>query len=251
MAVQMIAQGAAIDEGNPDHLIVFISGYSRDQNSVFHFSGYAEQFSQTKLFLRDGTNTQYENGVSGISDDDEGTLEFLRYVIRKLGAKRVSFVSGSVGTHPTLRWACELGVDDVYLLGPVTEFLSALESPRAAQGAFAEIRAYVETLVARDYKYINVRTLLEEKGDKIGAIDLFYGLDDPTDIQQAKIISDLPNVRSTVYHRGDHMRVPMFVQRRDTDLADRLNSPVEKPGDVRASGQTAPIELGYAQVVYD
>ena len=38
---------------NPEHLIVFISGYGRPGQQTFHFEGYATPFPQTKLFLRD------------------------------------------------------------------------------------------------------------------------------------------------------------------------------------------------------
>lgn len=246
--MESIGWGAEIEPGDPSHLIVFISGYGRPGQATFHFAEFATRFPQTKLFLRDGSNTLYSQGIPGVTTSPEENVEFLRYMIDRLAPKRVTFVSGSVGTHPTVTWGCELGVDDIHLIGAVTNMHSALESPRATMPAFEPLRVHIAQLLAEGYPHGNLRDYLLEHGHRVGSIDLFYGMDDPTDIEQARNISDLPNMRSTVYHRGDHLRVPMFVQRRDMDLTNRINGPVERPADLRASGLRQDVELGYAVV---
>lgn len=248
MALEMIGWGAAIEDGDPRQLIVFISGYSRNANAPFHFAEYSRQFQQTKLFLRDGANCHYSQGIPGVTETEEENVAFLRYVIDRLSPERVTFVSGSVGTHPTVIWGCQLGVNDIHLIGPVTDLASGIASPRAGMAAFGPIRDYCAGLVAQGYPYTNLRTYLLEYGDRVDSIDVFYGLDDPTDIEQARNIADLPNVRSTVYYSGDHIRVPMFVQRRDRDLANRINLPIERPADLRSSGAYREKDLGYAAV---
>jgi hypothetical protein len=246
--MESIGWGAEIEPGDPRHLIVFISGYGRPGQATFHFAEFATRFPQTKLFLRDGTNSLYAHGITGVTTTSEESVEFLRYMIDRLAPERVTFVSGSVGSHPTVMWGCELGVDDIHLIGAVTDMARAVDSPRAGMPAFEPLREHVEQLLAQGYPHANLRHYLLENGHRVSSIDLFYGMDDPTDIEQARNISDLPNMRSTIYHRGDHIRVPMFVQRRDMDLTNRINRPIERPADLRASGLRQDVDLGYAVV---
>ncbi|SMX34740.1 hypothetical protein [Actibacterium lipolyticum] len=251
MAVDMIGWGAAIEESDSDQLIVFVSGYGRPTNQQFHFAGYAEQFTQNKLFLRDHANCQYAQGISGVTDNEEENLEFLRYLIKKLGVKRVSFVSGSVGSHPTVIWGHKLGVNDIHLIGPVTDMDSIAKTDRGQQEAFQPVAEYFQSLLKDDYPYSNLREFMKENSDKVDSVDIYYGLDDPTDMAQAAFIEDLPHVRSTIYHKGDHFRVPMFVQRRDPDMANRISAPsVVRPADMRKAGTIGDTELGHAVVRY-
>jgi len=249
MTTEMIGWGAALDEQDSDQLIVFISGYGRGEQATFHFAGFAEQFSQSKLFLRDHANCHYHKGIQGVSENDEENVEFLRYLIDRLGVKRVTFVSGSVGSHPAITWGYKLGVNDIHLVGPVTDINTAITSERAGQEAFAEIAAHCQSLLDANYPNLNLRDYMQANPGKVDCVDVYYGMDDPTDIQQAENINDLPEVRSTIYHNGNHFRVPMFVQRRDPDLANRINAKtVARPADLRKAGTFKDEELGYAVV---
>lgn len=246
--METIGWGAAIEEGDPRHLIVFISGYGRPGRATFHFAEFASRFGQTKLFLRDGSNTLYAGGIPGVTDSAEENVEFLRYMIDRLAPERVSFVSGSVGTHPAVLWGCELGINDIHLIGAVTDMARIVRSSRGNMPAFEPVRDHMLDLLAAGYPHADLRPFLEQHGHRVDSIDLFYGMDDPTDIEQARNISDLPNMRSTIYYQGDHLRVPMFVQRRDMDLTNRLNAPVQRPADQRGRGVHTDIDLGYAVV---
>jgi hypothetical protein len=248
MSVEMIGWGAAIEQGNPDHLVVFISGFGRPEHQQFHFAEFSQRFRQTKLFLRDHTSTQYMDGIKGVTDTPEENVEFLRYMIDKLAPQRVSFVSGSVGSHPTVLWGLELGVTDIHLIGPVTDLGAMLRTERATQQGFLPLTDHVNNLVAQGYPHLSLRPFMEQNWQNTDLIDVYYGLGDHIDSAQAGYIEDIPNVRSTVYHQGNHFRVPAWVQRRDPDLENRINGPLVRPADLRASGQTDPIELGYAAV---
>lgn len=249
MTTEMIGWGAALEQGDPDHIILFISGYGREGSQQFHFSGYAKQFSQTKLFLRDHANCMYAQGIQGVTDDEEENVAFLRYLIDKIGASRVSIVSGSMATHPAIIWGHKLKVNDIHLIGPMADINLCLKQDRVYQPAFEGPRAFVEGLVAENYPHLDLRPFMQEHADAVDCVDIYYGQADKIDLDQAATIADLPQVRSTIYHTGDHFRVPMFVQRRDPDMTNRINAPtVDRPADLRKAGKTEDIELGYAVV---
>lgn len=251
MALRFIGAGAALADGDPRQLIVFVSGYLRPDRPGFHFADYAHGFAQTRLLLRDPSNALFSRGIPGVTASPAESLAFLRALIARLRPQRVTFVAGSVATHPTVLWACELGATDVHLICPVTDAAALLATPRANLGAFRAMRDMAAARLARGEPHADLRPYLCARGHRVEAIDLYYGLDDPVDTAQARHIADLPNVRSTVYHRGDHMRVPMFVQRRDHELADRINLPVVPPAALRAAGACAARDLGHAAVRLD
>lgn len=247
--MEMIGWGAGIVYGNPDHLIVFISGYGRPDQQQFHFLRYADPFPQTKLFLRDHGNCQFEQGISGVTVNEEENIAFLRFMIERIGARRVTFVSGSLGSHPTVIWGHTLGVQDIHLIGPVTDMVQGLTTDRITQPAFLPVADHFRRKIAEGYPHLSLRAFMRDHADAVDCVDLYYGREDPIDSAQAAVIQDLPQVRTTLYHQGDHFRVPMFVQRRDTDLSGRIMAPVvARPADLRKAGQTAPVELGYAAV---
>ncbi|KCV81445.1 hypothetical protein ATO10_12589 [Actibacterium atlanticum] len=249
MTTEDIGWGAKLEYGDPDHLVAFVSGWGQPGNQNFHFQPFANTLSQTKLFLRDHANCHYTKGIQGVTENEEESVEFLKYLLDKIGPKRVSFISGSLGSHATVLWGHKLGVDDIHLIGPVTDLMLGIEQERAYHPAFAESAKVAQQMVDEGYEYVNLREFMQANTDKVDCVDLYYGLDDQMDIDQAGNVEDLPHVRSTVYHRGDHFRVPMFVQRRDPVMSDRINADhVDKPKELRRARKTDPIELGYASV---
>jgi len=247
--MEMIGWGAGVTYGDSNHLIVLISGFVQQNQPGFHFSNVAEHLPQTKLFLRDHTNSQYTQGILGVTDNDNEILRFLQFFISKIGARRVSFVSGSVGAHSAIMWGHKLGINDIHLVGPVTDMATIVESRRGWQPVFAETALYMRGQIAAGYPHANLRGFMCDNSAKVDSVEIYYGRDDPIDIQQAAVIEDLPQVRSTIYYRGDHYRVPAFIQRRDPVLYDRLMAPTAvRPAELRRTGQTADVDLGYAVV---
>lgn len=248
----MIGWGAGIEAGDDSQLIVFISGYLYPNYPEFHFKAFSERFSQTKLFLRDNTGHQFRTGIPEVTETEQENVEFLRYIIRRVGARRVTFVSGSVGSHPAILWGHRIGVDDIHLVGPVTDYPSLLRTDRAAHPQFAQLIGEVTKQVEAGYEYADLRAFMAANPDKVGSVDIYYSATDPIDNDQALNIADLPQVRSTVYFTGDHFRVPVFVLRRDPDMTERINAPrIERPADLRRLARTAPRDLGYASVRLD
>jgi len=246
--MEMLGWGAGITYGDPDHLIIFISGFVEQDKPIFHFYDFAHSLPQTKLLLRDHTNHLYSNGILGVTDNEEENLQFLQFFITKIGARRVSFLTGSVGAYAAVMWGHKLGVNDIHILGPVTDMATIVESRRGWQPVFAETALYMRGQLAAGYAHANLRGFMRDNSTKVDSVEIYYGLDDPIDMQQAAVIEDLPQVRSTIYYRGDHYRVPAFVQRRDPVLHDRFMAPVARPADLRRTGHTADLDLGYAVV---
>ncbi|MBK1636892.1 hypothetical protein [Rhodovulum adriaticum] len=247
--MEMIGWGAGLEAGDPEHLIVFVSGYLYPNFKEFHFLKFAAPFQQTKLFLRDDSPHQFRHGIPGVTESEEENVEFLRYMIAKIGAKRVTIVSGSVGTHPAVLWGHWIGIDDMYLVGPVTDMAAVLQTDRATHPQFTGLFEQGKQQIDAGYPYSNLRPMMEAHSDRVASIDIYYGQNDPVDVAQAANIADLPHVRSTVYYQGDHFRVPAFALRRDPDIAARINAPViERPADQRRAGGFAPLDLGYAML---
>jgi len=237
--------GAGLIDGDRNHLIVFFSG-AQPLRKSFHFLDYAERFPQTKLFIRDDSPNQFRTGIPGVTENEEENVAFFRYLIGRIAPSRVTFVTGSVGTHPAILWGHRLGVDDIHAVVPVTDLDSGLQTQRAASGTFAEHARVAGQAVASGYPYANLRPFMESNSGKVKSVDLYYGLSDPADVQQAANIEDLPQVRSTIYYHGTHNRVPLMVMRRDRELYDRINAPhIERPAELRRKGDVQDVELGY------
>jgi len=247
--MEMIGWGAGITYGDPDHLIIFISGFVRQDKPIFHFWDFAQTMPQTRLLVRDHTNNLYSNGILGVTDNEDENLQFLQFFIKKIGARRVSFVTGSVGAFAAIIWGHKLGVNDIHMVGPVTDMATIVESPRGKHPIFADLNEYLRSQVAAGNPQANLRSFMRDNADRVDCVDIYYGRDDATDRQQAAVIEDLPQVRTTIYYSGDHTRVPMFIQRRDPVLSDRLMDPVvPRPADLRRDGKSADVDLGYAMV---
>lgn len=245
--MEMIGWGAGFEDGNRDHLMIMVSGFLEPTSKNFHFQRFAERFDQAKLFLRDSSPNQFRTGIQDVTKNETENVQFLDYMIDKVGAQRVSIVSGSVGTHPAVIWGHMLGIDDMYLVGPVTDMVSILQSERAKTASFAGLAATAKSMVEAAYPYMNVRDFMAEHSDAVKSVDIYYAETDEIDAQQAAVIEDLPQVRSTVYRSGDHFRVPVFALRRDNEIYDRINAPViECPSLMRNQGQVPDVDLGYA-----
>lgn len=247
--MEMLGWGAGITYGDPDHLIIFISGFVQQDKPIFHFYDFAQTLPQTKLLLRDHTNNLYSNGILGVTDNEDENLQFLQFFIKKIDARRVSFVTGSVGAFAAIIWGHKLGVNDIHISGPVTNMATIIESRRGMQPVFAETAQYMRGQLAVGYPQANLRGFMRDNSSGVDCVDIYYGRGDLIDMQQAAVIEDLPQVRSTIYYEGDHYRVPVFIQRRDPVMFDRLMAPtVARPADLRHAGQTADVDLGYAVV---
>lgn len=245
--MEMIGWGAGLVDGDRRHLAIFISGFLMPHTKAFHFLPFAERLTATKLFLRDDSPHQFREGIRGVTENEEENVEFLRYMIDKIGPERVTILAGSVGTHPAILWGHWLGVDDIHIIGPVTDFTTCLHTKRAHHPSFSAVAHEALNALNRGYPYANLRPFMAEHAEAVQAVDLYYGMSDPADVQQADVISDLPQVRSTVYYQGDHFRVPALVLRRDVDLIERICAPViERPIDLRRQGPVPDVDLGYA-----
>lgn len=247
--MKMIGWGAGVDYGTAEHLIVFITAFVTPDRTNFHFLEYAGAFPQTKLFLRDDRNCQFEHGIPGVTESEEENLEFLRTFIRKIGARRVTFVTGSIGTHPAMIWGHKLRVQDIHIVGPVTDYSVAVSTSRGSAPMFQAVTKLAQDRLDSRYPFSNLRPFLSEHSSAVDSVDLYYGRDDQVDCAHAAVIHDLPQVRTTLYHQGDHYRVPAFVQRRDPYMTDRIMAPViERPADLRRANRWMPVDLGYAEV---
>ena len=250
--MDMIGWGAGIEAGDPDHLIIYVSGYIYPGYKEFHFKKFADRFNQTKLFLRDDSGHQFRQGIPEVTNSEEENVEFLRYMISRVGASRVTIVSGSVGTHPSVLWGHWIGVDDIYLVGPVSNLVTMIHTDRANHQQFMGLTIEAAKVIEQGYEYADLRPFMQANSDKVASIDIYYGQMDQIDMEQSGNIADLPQVRSTVYYSGDHFRVPAYALRRDPDIEERINAQViEKPVEMRQNGNTAPVDLGYAAVRLD
>jgi|GEM_PF-797804 len=247
--MEILGWGAEISYGDPDHLIIFISGFVGHDVPRFHFGEFSQAMPQTRLLVRDHTNSLYSQGILGVTDNEDENLQFLQFFVKKIGARRVSIVAGSVGAFSAILWGYKLGVNDIHLAGPVTDMATVVESRRGSLPLFAETALYMRGQLAAGYALANLRGFMRDHPASVDCVDIYYGRQDPIDSQQAAVIEDLPEVRSTIYYQGDHFRVPVFLQRRDPVLYDRLMAPtVARPSDLRRSGRNADVDLGYAVV---
>lgn len=250
MALEPIGPCAAVEYGDPSHLVILIRSHNPPGGPrEFSFQRFGDRLRQTKLYVADPTYpySLYMKGLTEIAENHDEIVEFLQFFIKRIGAERVTLIAASIGAPPAVAWGVQLGADDVHLIGGVPDLELCLQQERADAPFFKPQADHFRSMID-DYPYANSREVLLENPDAVRCIDVYYGLDDPIDRAQSETLIDLPNVRRTVYHQGNHARLPIFVLSRDPDLQNRIMDPVvADPAELRKSGN-GPMDLGYAEV---
>jgi len=239
--VHKISDGAMVEYGNPERLVIIPSSRVTQWNDRYEFADFGKRLDATKLYLRDdGQDVVYFNGIPGLTSNMEENFEFLRYFIAKQQPRRVSFMGVSSGGFAANLFAHHVGADDVLLISTLVfmdrNVCAQKGGGERLPGLFDKIHEKFER-DNLDPKYLDLRPFMIEGQDKVRSVRMHLIGHDETDLLQAGHVADLPHVRLVPHEQGRHGTLSAILTRSGV-LEDELNAPVEQlTATLPANGQ--------------
>jgi pimeloyl-ACP methyl ester carboxylesterase len=232
MDLEHISECAAVSYGDPDHLVVIFSSMFAVPRRDFDFKDFAKSLPQTILFLRDNdVATGYHNGVCGLTESVDDTVDFLRYFIDKTKPKRVSMFGHSIGGYAAVLHGFLLGVDDIVTSGSVSFVDPATRD--ALNGAGERIPMAMEGVVnfytqrGLEPKYLDLRPVIETRQEKVKAVKMYYSPEDAVDSTQTLHIAHFPNIEAVPKPGTSHRSIAVTLVREGV-LTQHFATPVEE-----------------------
>ena len=87
---------------------------------VFEFMKSLDQFKTNKIFIRDFSQCWYTNGIRGVSNNPQDTIEYLKSLKEKYGRNKCVFIGNSAGGYAALLYGQLLGDVEVHAFSPQT-----------------------------------------------------------------------------------------------------------------------------------
>lgn len=230
MTLHTISDAAAVQYGDPERLVVMFSSMPAYKRGTYDYLDYSKELPYTILFLRDKeAKYGYHAGLDGLTDSVESTTEFLKYFIKKLGPKRVTFFGTSIGGFAATLFGYLVGVDDVHVVSSVSfidpKIRDELGGGERFEGAFDPVRMmYMER--GQQPQYQDCRAIIEANPDAVKVMRMHYTTKDEVDVIQAKHLEGLPNVQLIPSAIGQHRYLGAILLRQGTITRD-LETSVE------------------------
>lgn len=193
-----------VERSGSKRLMVFLAGTDKTDGK-FDFWHVGNAQSCHLLFLNNGRNEWYQQGIPGFGDSHEGTVQCLKGLIDYLQVEEVFFVGVSMGGYGAVLYGAELGAN-VLAFGYDTRLKIA--------GSRSQKRMPKDIRVA----FPDLRPLIEASSVKVLQV---AGECDALDLVAASHIRDLANVNTItltgVGHGGapfikEYYGLPEFIQ---------------------------------------
>ena len=202
------AEGAAMVDGQRDHLVVFFSSRLAPRRDFFDFIDDAQGLAQQKLFLRTAANELfYLDGIPGLTTSMADNAAFLRFTIQQIAPRRVSFVGHSSGGYAAIVLGHLVGVDDVHAVTPVTYLHPKLgDDPEVSElweGVFDDAAGYVAKNGITP-RLLSCKSVIADNPGKVRVLRQYVIGNSPVDLNHANHIADFAHVQTVVYPRGRH-----------------------------------------------
>ena len=88
---------------------------------IMLFDRFLATHGATVVYLKDLRRLRYLRGIQSLADDYAGTLEALRDIVARLGAKRLVTLGNCVGGAAAIRYGVELGAERAIAFEPLTD----------------------------------------------------------------------------------------------------------------------------------
>ena len=157
-------------------LIIFFSGSSAPPRS-FHFWKTGLELDASRLYVNNGSNEWYQNGVPGLGSDLPTTIMNIKLWARHLGVTEIYTVGQSMGGHGAILFGSLLGARVLAFGAETTIRLPASRSER---------------LLAPDAKtpFLNIHRFIAQATMPIYSL---AGENDPLDLYCMSLAKGLPN----------------------------------------------------------
>ncbi|MDP5030748.1 MAG: hypothetical protein NWQ54_15560 [Paraglaciecola sp.] len=185
----------------------------------FEFYNAAKIINSNKIFIRDFTQSWYQNGLALISEDIDGTVRFIQLKINELKAEKIFFVGNSMGGFAAILFCNLLQTGQAIAFAPQT-FISPLKRLiyRDSRWTLQILNTYKTSLFKS--KIWDLKSFLL-KINKIQPTSIYVCTNDKLDYLHAKNISQLPNITINEFNVGGHDIVKIL---RDAGLLPAIMS---------------------------
>jgi len=151
----------------------------------FEFRNFLEKYSVTKVFVRDMRVCWYQRGLVGVSEDVDGSVDYLKKLIQEINPDKTVFIGASMGGYASILFGTLLDADVVLSFSPKTLFEK-------------DERHF-------DERYADLKKLITSSKSKT-EYHIFYGGDRRDDVFQSERLTENPRITLHKY-AGDHKLV--------------------------------------------
>ena len=214
-------------------LVILFSAKNLAPN-MFNFWQVGQELRANLIFVNNGKNEWYQNGIPSFGASYEETLDTLRAWVKALDVKAVYTIGTSMGAYAAIQY----GID--------------LEARVLAFAADVEL-SHPHTRSARDM-IKSVTPVCEDLRQIIGQakqpIQLIVGENDPSDVWSASLLSNAANVEAVSLQGVDHY-VPSYLTR-SSQFAPLLSSFVADKSFKPFSNEGQALSVdGYPQALFE
>lgn len=159
-------------------LVIYFSGTGKSDGK-FDFWGVGRDIRENLLFLNDGRNHWYQDGITGLGTSVDESVSKIQQWCDHHGIRDVTTIGASMGGYGAILYACKLGGrafsfgNDIVLRLPMSR--SEQLMPKNAKVNYPDLTPLIESTST--------------------PIDIIAGEMDPMDMVGAKHIAHLPSVR--------------------------------------------------------
>lgn len=168
---------------------------------MFEFYQASQILNENRLFVRDLRQAWYQKGLPGISDNIDGTVEFLREKIAFYQPKKLFFVGNSMGGFAAYLFASLLDQGQVIAFSPQA-FISPWKRFWHRDNRWNEQISAIHRTAKGRKVYYDLNRLPNEEGAM--KADIYISSQDALDVVHANYFKRRSNVALHVYPEGGH-----------------------------------------------
>ncbi|MEY8215639.1 MAG: hypothetical protein RPR97_14285 [Colwellia sp.] len=188
---------------NGTNLYIFFGGIAAGINMPpFEFYSSAKIINENKIFIRDFSQSWYQNGLSKISQDIDSTVNFLKLQIKNIKPHKIFFVGNSMGGYAAIMFSHLIGKGEAIAFAPQT-FISPMLRFKHQDSRWREevYKTYIRSFFKR--KIWDLKRLLRNTNTN-QKISIFVSNNEHLDYVHATHIKGIDGVNIFDFGSGGH-----------------------------------------------
>ncbi|KAJ54990.1 hypothetical protein ACMU_14620 [Actibacterium mucosum KCTC 23349] len=225
---ETIGPDAVFVPGSSGHLVVVFGSLASVYTKTYEGYDFFAGRDDNALFIRDTGPLAFHNGFTGLTNNIEENVEFLKVFRSRVGAERTTFVGISSGGYAAILLGALLGIDDVIAVNPVTVWDPAIAAQKNIGERIPRSFAQLNEFYARSGtapKYLDLQQVLADHPDGIKLVGLHYGVEDAIDSANAKHLEGAPSVALAAHSCPVHSLLAATMIEQGV-MAHHMNTPL-------------------------
>lgn len=188
----------AVDLSCPGEPLLFAFGGIAGKMAAFppfEFFRLTHQLRVNKAYIRDLSRSWYHGGLQGITEDIDGTVDYLKGIVRDSGTDRLVVFGSSMGGYAALLFGALLNAQAVHSFSPHT-FLTDKKNVRNQE----ELKALHEKYSNR---YFDLNDFLHPSGAS-GDVHIYYDATNRKDRKHVSHLGDDLDLKLHPFKGGGH-----------------------------------------------